>query len=135
MVQSVGLVALWVVANWLVTTLVGGKGKLKEIFITTCYCLMPIIAERVIYIILTNFLLPTEGSFLGILTTISLIYTGLLLVIGMMRIHDFSFFKLLGTTLLTVLGMAAIIFLMILVGILLQQLGGFLATIISELFL
>ena len=134
-VQSVGLVALWVISNWLVTTLMGGKGKLKEIYITTCYCLMPIIASRVIYIVLTNFLLPTEGSFLGILTTIAMIYSGLLLVIGMMRIHDYSMGRLIGTTLLTVFGMAAIIFLMILVGILLQQLGGFLATIITELLM
>ena len=134
-VQSAGLVALWVVANWLVTTLMGGKGKLKEIYVVTCYSLTPIIASRVIYIILTNLLLPTEGSFLGILTTIAMIYTGLLLVIGMLRIHDFSMGRLIGTTLLTVFGMAAIIFLMILVGILLQQLGGFVATIVMELLM
>lgn len=134
-VQSVGLVALWVVANWLVTTLAGGKGKLKEIFIVTCYSLTPIIIQRVIYIILTNFLLPTEGSFLGILTTVAMIYTGLLLTIGMIRIHDFTMTRFIGTTLLTVVGMAAIIFLLILVGILLQQLGGFLMTVVVELLM
>ena len=134
-VQSAGLVALWVVANWLVTTLMGGKGKLKEIYVVTCYSLTPIIASRVIYIILSNLLLPTEGSFLGILTTVAIIYTGLILVIGMLRIHDYSFGRFLGTTLLTVFGMAAIIFLMILVGILLQQLGGFVATIAMELLM
>ena len=134
-VQSAGLVALWVVANWLVTTLMGGKGKLKEIYVVTCYSLTPIIASRVIYIILTNFLLPTEGSFLGILTTVATIYMGLLLVIGMMRIHDYTIGRFIGTTLLTVFGMAAIIFLMILVGILLQQLGGFVATILTELLM
>ena len=135
LVQSVGLVALWVISNWLVTTLMGGKGKLKEIFVVTCYCLMPMIGARLIYIVLTNFLLPTEGSFLGILTTVAMIYSGLLLVIGMMRIHDFSMGRLIGTSLLTVFGMAAIIFLMILVGILLQQLGGFVATIVTELLM
>ena len=113
----------------------GGKGKLKEIYVVTCYSLTPIIASRVIYIILSNLLLPTEGSFLGILTTVAIIYTGLILVIGMLRIHDYSFGRFLGTTLLTVFGMAAIIFLMILVGILLQQLGGFVATIAMELLM
>lgn len=135
LVQSVGLVGLWVVANWLVTTLAGGKGKLKEIFIVTCYSLMPIIIERVIYIILTNFLLPTEGSFLGILSTVAMIYAGLLLTIGMLRIHDFTMTRFVGTSILTIIGMAAIIFLLILVGILLQQLGGFLMTVIIELFM
>ena len=135
LVQSAGLVALWVIANWLVTTLAGGKGKLKEIFIVTCYSLMPIVIERFIYIILTNFLLPTEASFLGILSTVAMIYTGLLLVIGMMRIHDFTMTRLVGTSVLTVLGMAAIVFLIILVAILLQQLGGFIMTVFIELIM
>ncbi|MEE0927756.1 MAG: YIP1 family protein, partial [Acutalibacteraceae bacterium] len=134
-VQSAGLVVLWVIANWLVTTLMQGKGKAKEIFVVTCYSLMPMIIERVLYIILTNFLLPAEASFLGIMTTAAMIYTGLMLVIGLMRIHDYSFGRLLGTSVLTILGMAAIIFLLILVGILLQQLGGFLSTIIIELLM
>ena len=135
LVQSAGLIVLWVVANWLVTTLSGGKGKMKEIFIISCYSITPIIIERIIYIVLTNFMLPTEASFLGILSTIAMIYTGLLLAIGMMRIHDFTFTRFAGTTILTVAGMAAIVFLMILVGILLQQLGGFVSTVIIELLM
>ena len=87
-VQSFGLVLLWVVANWLVTSLASGKGKVKEIFVVTCYALVPIIVERLIWIALSNVLLPEEASFLGILSTVSIFYTGLLLVIGMMRIHD-----------------------------------------------
>ena len=134
-VQSAGLVALWVVANWLVTTLLGGKGRMKEIYVVTCYSLMPMIIQRVLYIILTNFLLPNEASFLGILSTVAMIYTGLLLSIGMMRIHDFSATRFAGTTLLTVFGMAAIVFLMILVGLLLQQLGGFVTTVALELLM
>ncbi len=135
LVQSAGLVALWVVANWLVTTLLGGKGKMKEIYVVTCYSLMPIIIQRVIYIILTNILLDTEASFLGILTAVSLLYTGLMLVLGLLRIHDFSMGRLIGTSVLTVLGMAAIVFLMILVGLLLQQLGGFVTTVVVELIM
>ena len=95
----------------------------------------PIIIQRVIYIILTNFLLPTEGSFLEIISVVALIYTGLILTIGMMRIHDFTVTRFVGTTLLTIVGMAAIVFLMILVGILLQQLGGFVTTVIVELLM
>ena len=134
-VQSAGLVALWVVANWLVTTLLGGKGKMKEIYVVSCYSLMPLIVQRVIYIILTNILLDTEASFLGILSAVAILYTGLLLIIGLMRIHEFSMGRLVGTSVLTILGMAAIIFLMILIGLLLQQLGGFITTVIVELIM
>ena len=134
-VQSVGLVVLWVVANWLVTSLASGKGRVKEVFIVTCYALVPMIVERLIWIVLSNVLLPDEGSFLTILSTVSLLYTGLILIIGMLRIHDYTMGKFIGTTLLTVLGMAAIIFLLILIGILLQQLGGFIMTVFTELLM
>lgn len=132
-VRSVGLVLLWIVANWLVCTLLGGKGKLKEIVIVTCYSLLPFIFEGLIYIILSNMLLPVEASFLGILTTIATIYFGLMLVIGMLKIHDFSMGKFLWTTILTVLGMAIIIFLIIMLIILVQQFGAFVITLLTEI--
>lgn len=135
LVQSAGLIALWVVSNWLVCTLAGGKGKIKEIIIITCYSLMPMILGRVVWTILSNFMLPSEGSFLGILTTVAILYTFIMLVIGMLRIHDFTMTKFVGTSLLTVLMMAAIIFLIILIIMLLQQLGGFVMTVFIELLM
>jgi hypothetical protein len=97
--------------------------------------LVPLIVESFIWIILSNVLLPEEGSFLGILSTVAMLYTGLILIIGMIRIHDYTMGKFIGTTALTILAMASIVFLMILVGILLQQLGGFFTTLISELII
>ena len=111
LVRSAGLVVLWISANWLVCTLLGGKGKLKEIIIVTCYSLQPLILEGIIYIILSNVLLPSEASFLSILSTIAMIYFALMLVIGMLKIHDFSMGRFLWTTLLSVIGMAIIVFL------------------------
>ncbi len=132
-VRSVGLVLLWIVANWLVCTLLGGKGKLKEIVIVTCYSLMPFIIEGVLYIVLSNVLLPVEASFLSILTTIATIYFAFMLIIGMLKIHDFSMGKFLWTTILTVLGMAIIIFLLIMLIILVQQFGAFVITLVTEI--
>jgi len=133
LVRSVGLVVLWIVANWLVCTLLGGKGKLKEIMIVTCYSLLPLILEGIIYIILSNVLLPVEASFLSILTTIATIYFGLMLIIGMLKVHDFSMGKFIWTTILTVLGMAIIIFLLIMLIILVQQFGAFVVTLVTEI--
>ncbi len=133
LVRSVGLVVLWIIANWLVCTLLGGKGKLKEIMIVTCYSLLPLILEGVIYIILSNMLLPVEASFLSILTTLATIYFGIMLIIGMLKIHDFSMGKFIWTTILTVLGMAIIIFLLIMLIILVQQFGAFIITLVTEI--
>ena len=133
LIRSAGLVVLWIVANWLVCTLLGGKGKLKEIIIVTCYSLLPFILEGIIYIVLSNFLLPGEASFLSILSTIAMIYFALMLIIGMLKIHDFSMGKFLWTTILSVLGMAIIIFLIIMLIILIQQFGAFALTLLTEI--
>ena len=133
LVRSAGLVILWIVSNWLICTLLGGKGRLKEIVIVTCYSLLPLIIEGVLYIVLSNMLLPVEAGFLSIMTTISLIYGGFMLIVGMLRIHDFSMGKFLWTTFLSVLGMAVIIFLLIMLIILVQQFGAFVITLVTEI--
>lgn len=133
LVRSVGLVVLWIVSNWLVCTLLGGKGKLKEIMIVTCYSLQPLILEGIIHIVLSNVLLPVEGSFLSILSTIATIYFGIMLVIGMLKIHDYSMGKFVWTTILSVIGIAIIVFLLIMLIILIQQFGAFVITLVTEI--
>jgi len=132
-VRTVGLVVLWIVANWMVCTLLGGKGRLKEITIVTCYSLLPIIVEKIIRLVLTNVLLPTEAAFLGILDTVAFLYFGLMLIIGLIKIHDFSFGRFIGTTVLSVAGIAAIVFLIMMIVILVQQFWGFIITVGSEI--
>ncbi|MBR7133750.1 MAG: YIP1 family protein [Clostridia bacterium] len=131
--RSVGLVVLWIVANWLVCTLLGGRGRLKEICIVTCYSLLPLVIKNFITVILTNVLLPSETNFLTILNAIALIYFVLLMICGLFKIHDFSFGRLVFTSLLSLIGVAIIFFLMIMIIMLFQQTYGFIATVISEL--
>lgn len=135
MVQTIGLVAIWVVANWLVTSLASGKGRIKEITIVTSYSLMPIIFGNIIWTCVSNFILPSEESFLFIILAISIIYSLILFIIGMLQIHEYTMTKFIGTSFLTVLGMMALVFLLVLVGILLQQLGGFVASLFVEIFM
>jgi len=133
LVRSVGLVVLWIVADWMVCTLLGGKGKFREIIIITCYSLWPLIIEKILRLVFTNVLLPTEASFLNILDTIAIIYFIILMVIGLLKIHDFSMSRLIGTSALAIVGIAAIIFLIIMIVILVQQFWGFICTLVSEL--
>lgn len=132
-VKTAGLVVLWIIANWMVCTLLSGKGRFKEIAIVTCYSLLPLIIEKFIRLILTNVLLPTEASFLNILDTIAMLYFLFLIIIGLMKIHDFSMGRLIGTSVLSLAGVAAIVFLVITIVILVQQFGGFIVTVVSEI--
>ena len=124
---------LWVISNWLVCSLLGGRGKLREIVIVTSYSLMPIIISKIISTVFSNILLPSETVFISIISAVATIYAALLLIIGMLKIHDFSMSRFIGTTVLSVAGMAAIVFLVIMIMILIQQLCGFVATVFLEL--
>ncbi len=133
LVKTAGLVILWTLSNWAVCTLFGGKGKIKEILTVISYSLIPSLLGSVVYIVCTNILVPDEAAFLSVLLTICTMYTVIMLAAGSMIVHDYTLGKFIGTTLLTLLGCAVILFLLIAVGILLQQLGGFIATIYSEI--
>lgn len=133
LVRSVGLVVLWIVANWMVCTLMQGKGKLKEIIIVTCYSLWPIIIEKLFRLVMTNVLIPSEAGFLAILDTLAMIYFVLLMIIGLLKIHDFSMSRLVATSIVSIIGVAAIVFLGIMIIMLLQQFFAFFATFVTEI--
>ncbi len=132
LLKTVGLVILWTVTNWAVCTLFGGKGKIKEILTVICYSLIPSLIGSIVYVVVSNVLVPDEAAFLTVLTTICTIYTLLLLVVGSMIVHDYSFGQFLATALLTLFGCAIVVFMLITVIILMQQTWGFLVTIFTE---
>ncbi len=131
--KTAGLVILWTFTNWAVCTLLSGKGKMKEIFAVISYSLIPSLISSIVYVVCTNILVPDEAAFLTVLITICTGYTIVLLAAGSIIVHDYGLGKFIWTTLLTLLGCAIIIFLLIAVGVLLQQTGGFIATIYSEI--
>ena len=133
LVRSAGLVILFVISNWMICTLMQGKGTMREITVVTSYSLLPIIIERFVRILLTNVLLPTEAMFLTGLDAIAIGFTLFLIIVGLMKIHDFEMLRLAGTSLLSVAWMAVLVFLLILVGMLIQQMGGFVVTVFLEL--
>ena len=133
LVRTAGAVLIWTVVNWMVSTLFGGLGKVREIFIVTTYSLTPMIIANVIYMICSNFMLGTEGAFLSVLMIVAEIYTVMLLCVGTMVTHDFSFGKFVVTALLSLLGLLLVVFLIAATIILVQQLYSFFSTIFYEI--
>jgi hypothetical protein len=131
--ETIGFVLLWTITNWAVCTLLGGKGKMKEIFTVVCYSLVPSLFGSIVYVIATNVLVPDEAAFLSILTLICTGYTLLMIMVGTMIVHDYSFMKFIGTALLTLVGCAIVLFLIIAITILVQQTWGFISTIYTEI--
>ena len=107
--------------------------KMKEIYIVTCYSLTPVIFGTAVGVILTHVLSPDEYVFTVILQTVCVLYTFFMLVVGILKVHDYEFGKFVLTTVITVIAMLIIVFLIFLVLLLAQQMLGWLGTAYLEL--
>ena len=79
----------------------------------TAYALTPMIIIGYPNMILSNFLTIEEISFYSFFDTLSLIWFVALLLAAMMMIHDYSLTKTVLSSILTVVGMAVIVFILI----------------------
>ena len=106
-------VLLWTVANWSLTTLMDGKGRMFEIYMGVCYSLAPYVIINVLMIILSQFITFEEGAIYWVLAGFSALWTGLLILSAMMMIHDYSLVKTVLSSLLTVVGMGVMVFIFV----------------------
>ena len=125
--------ALFVVANWCLTTLLEGEGSFKDVFIAAGYSLAPLPFLVILSTVASNFLAESETAIMTMLTTIGFIWVGILLFFGIMITHGYSFWKNVLTIILTIVGMAFIMFLAILFSSLMTKIIGFIYSIYEEL--
>ncbi len=128
-------VALWVISNWCLTTLFEGEGSLKDVYITTCYSLLPLPLLIIPATIATNFTIIDEMSIVNLISTVAFFWAGMLLFFGTMVIHDYGIFKNVITIVGTIVGMAFIMFIAILFTSLIQKIFTFGYSIYVELSL
>lgn len=130
---TMGGFAIAFIANWAAGSLMFSEGETRDIFITLCYTLVPYIIARLLVILLTNFANAEVQAFLTAILVIGLLWSGFILIVGMYYIHQFTFGSLLLNLLLTVIGIAIILFLLLLGYSLIQQIITFVVTIYNEI--
>lgn len=126
-------IALWVVANWCLTTLFDGEGSIKDIYIATCYALFPLAFFIVVTTFASNFVTSSEVAIINLALTISYFWVGFLIFFGMMTIHDYSLGKNVLTSVGTIVGMAFIMFIGVLFSSLIGKIFSFVYNIVLEL--
>lgn len=132
--MSVGfLVILWTVANWCFTTLMDGKGRMKDIFIATSYALIPMIMFGFPCTIFTNFCTESELQFVNFFYSLGNIWTFALIFLGALVINEYSLLKNVVTTFLALVGMAFIAFIGILGVNLFTTMFSFIQTLANEI--
>ncbi len=115
--QVLGILApllIYCLANWCLTTLFDGKGRLRDIYMGMCYSLTPYIILVNPVTIISNFVTDEEGAFLAYFQALALIWAAVWILISVMQIHDYSLFKAIMAIAFSIVGMMIIVFLIML---------------------
>lgn len=123
----------FVIANWCFTTLMDGKGNMRDIITATCYSLKPYVVFALPMLILSNVLTASEVAFYRFFDIIILIWVLFLLFASLVSTHDYSFGKAVLTVVLILVGICLIIFIILLVISILQNIYQFSYNIYQEL--
>jgi hypothetical protein len=121
------------VANWSITTLLDGKGKMKEIFLMGCYSFFPVVYTTFLCVILSNVVTENEVGFLNLLYIVATFLQGYLIFMGLVVLHEYGIGKTLLTFLFTIVATMVIMFIALLIFDLSQQIYGFLYSLYYEI--
>ncbi len=131
----VAAVLLFSIANWSVTCLMNGEGRFKDIVTVVGYSLLPLVLTFIPATILSWFIASDEESIYYIIKYVAILFFVILLLIGIMTIHNYTFGKTLITLILTFVSLLLIIFVAMLIYIIMDNLKDFIASIYTELIL
>ncbi len=131
--STVLMFTLVVIGNWSVSTLLDGKGRFGEIWISLSYALIPFITTTALGVLMSNALVAEERVFLLILQVIGILWSFYLVMSAMMSVHQYSFGKAVICLLLTAAAVAFMLFLFVLLFGLVQQFISFFRTIYNEI--
>lgn len=131
--STVGVFVAFVVCNWAVTTIMEGKGKLKEIWVFMAYAMLPYVLFSAAMIVCSNLLTIDEGAFYSAVQWVGYLWTALCMVIALREVHMYNLKKTFGTILLTLAGLVIVVVLVAIVYSVFSQLIGFITTLWSEI--
>ncbi len=132
LLATVVLYIYFVVGNWAVCSLMDGNGKIKEIASVTAYGLIPYIVSQLACVILSNFLAGSEGITLTIVTVIGIVWSAMLIFVGLSAVNQYYAGKTFSTILLTLFAMIVLALMTFLFFSLIQQVGYFIKSIWDE---
>lgn len=130
--STVGIVLLFVLCEWLLSTFFEGKGTLSQILCGVCYSLIPMIIGRAAELLLSNIFTVNEVFFITALSAVTSLWSLALIFIAMKEINQYSFTKNIISLLITAAGVLAVVFLIILFFNLMAQLISFISSVIQE---
>ncbi len=128
----IGMFLLYVVVNYLVSTLNDGEGRFKDVFISTSYVLVPFIIFTLPMTFLSNYLTYNELFIFTFYHQIILVWTLILIILSIKSVHNYTFWETVKNILIIIFGMFILILIGLLIYSFLGQLIEFVLSIIKE---
>ena len=134
--ELMGVLAFYLlicVSNWSVTCLMNGEGRLKDIAIAVGYATAPMSLTMILATVVSQAIADEEQAFYGIILGVGIAYGVIMMLIGIMQVHNYTIGKTLLTLLITIIAALIIVFLLLLLSNLLGLVYNFFHSIYTEL--
>ena len=135
-IDLMGVLAFYLilcVSNWSVTCLMNGEGRMKDIAIAVGYGTVPITVMMTVSTIISQVIADDEQAFYGLLLGAGIVYGLIMILIGIMQVHNYTLGKTLLTLFITFIALLIIIFLMLLLSNLIGMVVNFFKSIYTEI--
>ena len=129
------LIILFIICNWLVTSINDGDGSLKTVFMLPAYAAAPLMIGMLAIVILSYGMTYNESFILTIILVISIIWSVVNLFCGLMNVHDYSFGETVKSFVMTFFFMLVAVVIALIVTIMFEQLLNFIISVGRELVL
>ena len=136
LMELVGVLVFYLllcVSNWSVTCLMNGEGRMRDISIAIGYGTLPITIGLVIGTITSQIVADDEQAFYFIIVGIGIAYGLMMILMGIMQVHNYTLAKTLITLFLTIVALLIIVFLVLLLSNLVGMVFNFFKSIYTEI--
>lgn len=136
LVEALGVLVpfgLWTIVNWAFTTLLDGKGSIKDVYIASAYALVPVVLTYIPLTLISNVLIEEEGAMYYLFFTLGILWCVWLLFVGTMITHDYTASKTVLSAVCIMAGMGFVLFVFMLSYEIVGSAVGFVTSIYREI--
>lgn len=131
-VKTVLLLFLWNAANYLVSTISDGEGRVRDVVIGSAYSLFPYVLFALPIALISNVLTLNEVFLYSFSLNLMWFWVGLMLFIMVKEVHNYSFSETVRNVLVTLFTMGLFVLTGYILYVLFNQLYDFVSAIIQE---
>lgn len=132
MAAMIVILGVFILCNYLVSAINDGEGRFKDIYKFTGYSLLPMIICLPIAMAISYGLTLNEQVILTILKALSFWGSGILLVMGILETHNYTFRKTLVNIILTIIFMILFLIICVVVIVMIDQIRTFIEQVWRE---